>query len=228
MRKLNGLICLLALVACAVAPVVRAQDAAYIVSYFETAPAAQNEAASLARRFGEASRKEDGNLRFDVMQRITQTNHFSIVEVWRDAKAQAAHAAAASTRQFREKLQPMLRAPYDERPHTALNVGPLQAAGANRDSVYAVTHVDFIPPEKENGIAMVRTLSEASRKDDGNLRFDSLQQTSRPNHMTLFEAWKDYKAAEVHGVAPHTIQFREKLGPASGALFDERFYKSIN
>ncbi|MEO7727850.1 MAG: antibiotic biosynthesis monooxygenase, partial [Burkholderiales bacterium] len=102
------------------------------------------------------------------------------------------------------------------------------AAGTNRDTVYAVTHVDFIPPEKENGLAMLKVLSEASRNDDGNLRFESLQQTSRPNHLTLFEAWKDYKAVEAHGIAAHTLEFRTKLGPASGALFDERFYKSIN
>ena len=216
------------MLACGAAQTALAQDAAYVVSYFETTPAAQSEAAALARAFGEASRKEDGNLRFDVLQRIGQPNHFSIIEAWRDAKAQAAHAAAANTKQFREKLQALLRSPYDERPHAALNVGAMQAAGANRETIYVVTHVDFIPPEKENGIAMVKTLSETSRKDDGNLRFEGVQQMSRPNHMTLIEAWKDQKAVDTHGVTPHMKQFREKLAPASGALFDERFYKSIN
>ncbi|MEO8443148.1 MAG: hypothetical protein ABI547_11715 [Betaproteobacteria bacterium] len=47
----------MALLACAVAPTARAQDSAYVVSYFETAPAAQAEAAALARAFAEASRK---------------------------------------------------------------------------------------------------------------------------------------------------------------------------
>jgi quinol monooxygenase YgiN len=225
MQKSFGILIALALSACGIA---HAQDAAYVVSYFETTPATQNEAVALARAFGEASRKEDGNLRFEVLQRIGQTNHFSIMEAWKDANARTAHAGAAGTKQFRDKLQALLRSPYDERPHTALNVAAMQAAGANRDTVYAVTHVDVIPPEKENGIALVKALSETSRNDGGNLRFEGLQQTSRPNHMTLFEAWKDYKAAEAHGAAAHTIQFREKLAPASGALFDERFYKSIN
>jgi quinol monooxygenase YgiN len=228
MQKFIGLTIALAILACGTAQTALAQDAFYVVSYFEATPAAQNEVAALARAFGEASRKEDGNLRFDVLQRIGQTNHFSIVEVWKDANARTAHASNGGTSQFREKLLGLLRSPYDERPHSALNVGALQIGSANRDTVYAVTHVDFIPPEKENGIAMVKELSETSRKADGNLRFESLQQTSRPNHMTLFEAWKDYKAAEAHGAAPHTKQFRGKLAPASGALFDERFYKSIN
>ena len=228
MRKSYGLTLALALMACAFTHTARAQDAAYIVSYFETTPAAQNDAAALARAFGETSRKDAGNLRFDVLQRVGQLNHFSIVEAWSDPQAQSAHAAAAHTKQFREKLQPLLRAPYDERPHTGLAVGPMQATGMTRDSIYVVTHVDFIPPGKDAGIELIRALSDASRKADGNLRFETLQQSSRPNHLTLFEVWKDPKAVDNHGVAAHTKLFREKSTPMSGALFDERMYKSIN
>src|SRR5258706_11879214 len=114
--------------ACAITQPARAQAASYFVSYCETMPATQNEAAALVRAFADASRKDDGNLRFDVMQRIGPSYHFSIVEVWTDAKAQAAHAAGAHTKQFREKLQPLLRSPYDERPHTGLAGGRLQRA----------------------------------------------------------------------------------------------------
>ncbi len=227
MQKSIACLLVLALFACA-AGVATAQDTAYIVSYFETTPAGQKDAAALTRAFGAASRKDEGNLRFDVLQRTGPTNHFAIVEVWQDAKAQAAHAATAHTKQFREKLQPLLRSPYDERPHTGLAVGAVQNAGVNRDTIYAVTHVDFIPPGKDTGLEMIKVLSEASRKDDGNLRFEGLQQNSRPNHLTLFEAWKDMQAADNHGIASHTLLFREKLSPISGALFDERFYRSIN
>src|SRR5258707_15061673 len=170
MRKSYGFTLALALLACAVTQTARAQDAAYVVSYFETTPAAQNEAAALARAFGETSRKDEGNLRFDVLQRIGQPNHFSIIEAWKDPTAQAAHAAATHTKQFREKLQPLLRSPYDERPHTGLAVGALQMSGASRDAIYVVTHVDFIPPGKDTGIEMTRVLCETSRKADGNLR----------------------------------------------------------
>ena len=33
---------------------------------------------------------------------------------------------------------------------------------------------------------------------------------------SLIEAWKDQRAVDNHGVAPHTKQFREKLSPISG------------
>lgn len=206
----------------------RAQDAAYVVSYFETAPAAAGEAAQLARAFATASRKDAGNLRIDLLQRVGQPNHFAVIEVWKDTAARDAHAAAAHTREFRDKVKPLLRSPYDERPHTPLNVGAVQMSSATGETLYIVTHVDFVPPEKDNGIAMVKVLADASRGDAGNLRFEGLQQNSRPNHLTLVEAWQNQPALDAHGVTPHMKLFREKLSPVSGSLFDERIYKSIN
>ena len=46
--------------------------------------------------------------------------------------------------------------------------------------------------------------------------------------MTLVEVWKDQKAVTAHSAAGHTKTFREKLGPLTGALFDERFYRAID
>ena len=208
----------------------RADDAntAYIVTYFEVMPATKDHARTLARQLGAKSRKDDGNLRFDVLQRIGQPNHFSILETWKDKDTQAAHAAAAHTKEFREKLTPMLRSPYDERPHTGLSVGATKAGKPGGGAIYGVTHVDIVPTEKDKGIGFVKELSEASRSDAGNIRFDALQQNSRPNHMTVVETWKDQKAVDAHGVTDGTKQFREKLTPLSGSLYDERLYKLIN
>jgi quinol monooxygenase YgiN len=209
----------------------RADDAntAYIVTYFEVVPPAAGKALGLMRALDKASRKDEGNLHFEVLQRRGQRNHFAILEVWKDKDAQAAHAAAAHTKEFREKLQPMLRSPYDERPHAGLSIGAAptgpEAKGAE---IYVVTHVDIVPTEKDKGIGFVKELSEASRSDEGNVRFDVLQQSSRPNHLTVVEIWRNQKAVDAHGMAAHKKQFREKLTPLSGSLYDERLYKVFN
>jgi quinol monooxygenase YgiN len=209
---------------------VDAQDAnvAYVVSYLEATPPATDKVLALVRELGKASRKDGGNLRFEVLQRIGQPNHFAILEAWKDKDAQAVHAAAAHTKQFREKLEPLLRSPYDERPHTALAVGSMQAASAGKAAVYGVTHVDIVPTSKDIGVALVKQLTEDCRKDEGNARFDALTQNSRPNHMTIVEIWQDYKALEAHGMTARTKEFREKLTPLSGSLYDERQYKIVN
>lgn len=202
---------------------------AYTVSYFEVAPASESNAAALLKELSAASRKSAGNLRFDGLQRRDRTNHFAIVEAWKDKNAQDANLAAAHTKQFREKLQAMLISGYDERPHTGLAVGPVTAgSGARGAAVYVVTHVDVIPPKKDDAIVALQTLAQASRGESGNMRYDLLQQNSRPNHFTLAEIWKDQNALESHEVAAHTAKFREVLHPMSGALFDQRLYKSLD
>lgn len=232
MRILMGVLANLAVMSL-VTPAAQAAEAdtAYIVTYFETAPAAAAKAVGLLRELGKSSRKEAGNLRFEALQRIGQPDQFVILEAWKDKEAQAAHSAAAHTKKFRDALGSLLRAPYDERYHIALGVGPVQslpASAAAKSAVYAVTHVDIIPPQRDAGIAMVKQLSEDGRRDKGNVRFEALTQANRTNHMTVVEIWPDGKTAAAHGVTAHKREFREKLGPMSGSLYDERFYKAIN
>ena len=66
-----------------------------------------------------------------------------------------------------------------------------------------------------------------SRKEAGVVRFEVLQQVSRPNHFSVVEIWKDNKAYDAHITAEHTRNFRERLTPMSGALYDERLYKAL-
>jgi len=209
-----------------------AQDSGvvYIVSYFETTRTDASKAAELARQFAQQSRKDEGNVRFEVLQRLEQPNHFAVLEAWNSKSAQSTHAAAAHTSEFRQKLAGLLRSPYDERPHTALAVGPASAAGkaAPKDAVYVVTHVDVIPTEKDKGIQAVQALVDSTRSSAGNVRFEALQQNSRPNHMTVIEVWNDAKALDMHGGAAETKLFREKLTPMSGSLYDERLYRLLN
>lgn len=201
-------------------------NAYYIVTYIEVASRSQRDAADLIRQFGETSRKDAGNLRFETLRRIGRPRHFAILEAWTDKAAADAHASAAHTKQFRDALKPMQTAPYDERPHGALAVASPKLEGDGR-IVYVVTHVDIIPPKKDDGIAATSGLAEPGRKERGNLRFEVLQQTSRPNHMTVVEAWQSRRAQRAHATADNMKAYRDQLLPMSGSLYDERLYLVI-
>ena len=219
------------------APVVHAQapappppppdGARYIVTYLEVMPTATAAATKLVRQFRDATRTEAGNLRSEALQRIGQPHHFVLLEAWKDPATADAHAKAPATAQFRERIKAIQNAPADERVHFPLSVGPLPAKGVG-SAVAVVTHVDVIPPQRENGTAIIKQLADDGRKDDGNLRFEAVTQVNRQNHFTVIELWRDRKAADAHSMAGHTRAFREKLGPASGALYDERFYRVLN
>jgi quinol monooxygenase YgiN len=199
----------------------------YSVTYVEVLPTAKADAVMLLRRYREAAQKEGGNLRCEVVQRIDQSHQFAILEIWKDHAAFEAHGKSASTTETREKIAAIRNAPTDERVHTALSVGRIDAPTA-RGGIYVATHVDVIPPRKDDGVAALKRLGEDSRRDHDNLRFEVVQQINRPNHFTVVEIWRDAKAVETHSMAAPTREFRDKLATMTGALYDERMYRAID
>jgi quinol monooxygenase YgiN len=205
-----------------------AQDnAVYVVSYIDVAPAARGMATSLLRQLASASRKDEGNMRFDILQRTAPSNQFAIVAIWKDQRAYDAHLAASRTKEFREKIKPHLISAIDDRVHTGMEIAATPAGKNGRGAIVVVTHVDVPPPKKDECIAALKTLVADSRKDPGSVRFDVFQQGNRPNHFSVVEIWKSQSAYEAHITAVSTKKFRDQLTPMSGALYDERLYKAI-
>jgi quinol monooxygenase YgiN len=199
----------------------------YSVTYVEVMPTAKADAAAILRRYREAALKEGGNLRCEVVQRIDQPHQFAILEIWKDQTAFETHVKSANTADAREKIAAIRNAPTDERVHTALSIGPIDALSA-RGGIYVATHVDVIPPRKDDGVAALKRLGEDSRRVSDNLRFEVVQQINRPNHFTVIEIWKDAKAVETHSMAAPTREFRDKLATMTGALYDERTYRALD
>jgi quinol monooxygenase YgiN len=210
------------------APAVQAQNAAdptvYMVRYIEVAPGGQEQAAGLLKKLADASRKEGGVMRFDVLQRSAPANQFATFEIWKDQASLDAHAAAAH-KQFLDAAQPILIAPVDDRLCLATDVAPLQPDAAG--SIYAITHVDVGPPNRDAGIALLKSVAGPGRKESGNLAFDAMQQTARTNHFEVVEIWKDQKAEDAHQIEAATKEFRAKIQPLLGAHYDRRWYKPL-
>jgi quinol monooxygenase YgiN len=197
----------------------------YAVTYFEVAPASAGQVASLARQHADATRKENGNVGYEIFAEIGRPNRLAILEAWKDKGASDAHGAASSSAAFHDKLQPFLISGTGARVLRGFSVMP-PAGQPGPDAVFVMTHVDVPPPQKDQAIELQKTLVTAARKDDGNLWFDVLQQADpRSNHFTLFEAWRDRKAFDASIAAAHTKEFRQKLNPLEGALYDERLYQ---
>jgi len=203
-----------------------AQDAiVYGATYVEVAPGA-SDGMALLKELATASRKEDGNLRFQVLQERGRPNRFVAIEAWKDQAAFEAHRKAKPYAEFNEKLTAIRNAPPDERVHNAL-AAAANMPGPHAGTVWVVTHVDVPPPSKDACIAELKTLTDASRQEPGNLMLEVVQQTNRPNHFTVVEVWKDGKASDAHGTAEHTRKFRAALGPMLGAPYEDRVYAAV-
>jgi quinol monooxygenase YgiN len=91
----------------------------YVITHVDVVPSPQ--APDILKRLADASRKDGGNQRFDVVQYTVRPNHFTVIEQWRDQAALDAHVAAAHTLQYRDDLQPLTGSPLDERIYTAVD-----------------------------------------------------------------------------------------------------------
>jgi len=99
-----------------------AQKPLYVVAFVDIAGAGPRleEAIQLLRGYASDTLKDAGAIRFDVLQQDSRRNHFAVVEVWQNRKTFEAHLALEHTKQFREKIQPFLGSPFDERLHSLL------------------------------------------------------------------------------------------------------------
>ena len=195
------------------------------VSYVEVMPSSKAIAAAALKQYRDTSRSDEGFVRMDVFEQIGWPGHFSIVEAWADQKSFDAHKTAAHTRQTLSKLESIRTSDYDQRPYKTLTLGSAPSAAADR-ATYVITHVD-IGGQGTNAGDLLRRLAEASRKEDGNLRFDVLQHAMRANHFTVIEAWQNQKALDAHAAAAQTRQYRDALGPIAGSPLDERIYQAV-
>jgi quinol monooxygenase YgiN len=92
----------------------------YVVTHVDLMPPYTADGTPILVKFAADSRQEKGAARFELLQEPGRKNHFTIVSVWENQAAFDAHLSAEHTKQFREKIQPMLGGPLDERFHSLL------------------------------------------------------------------------------------------------------------
>lgn len=112
---------LTALLLFALSLVLSAEDTKlYVVTHVDVTPNYASDAAKLLSQYAADSRKDMGSVRFELLGDLSRKNHFTFVSVWENQAAFNAHLEANHTKQFRDKLQPMLGSPFDERLHSIM------------------------------------------------------------------------------------------------------------
>lgn len=104
---------------CAALPLL-AQERVYIVTHVDLMPPFAADGAKLLNAFAAEARKDAGSVRYEIYVEPGRRNHITVVSVWESREAFEKHLSIPHTKTFREKLQPMLGAPLDERLHVLL------------------------------------------------------------------------------------------------------------
>ena len=93
----------------------------YVLTHVDVIPAGKDDCMAALKAMSVDTAADAGNISYEVLQQANRGNHFTVIEAWTDRKALDAHAMAAHTRAFRDKLGPIAGALYDERIYKALN-----------------------------------------------------------------------------------------------------------
>lgn len=96
-------------------------QALYVVTHVDSIPNFAKEAYALLVKEAADSKSDPGFKEYDVLQEMARPNHFTLFEVWRSRKDFDTYVASSHAKAFREKLQPMLGSPFDERLHTLVH-----------------------------------------------------------------------------------------------------------
>jgi quinol monooxygenase YgiN len=90
-------------------------DPVVILTHVDVVPTQVEPGTAKVRSFVEQGRSAKGNLRFDDVVQLTRKNHFTVIESWDSLADKNTWISTKTARTFREELQPMSGALYDER-----------------------------------------------------------------------------------------------------------------
>ena len=200
---------------------------AFAVGYIETRAAAADAGRAALEAYRDATRQQTGCVAVELFAQTGRPGHFAVVETWRNQAALDARDASAK-RQLMDALKPIRISDYDERPYKPLTLAADKGIGGvvRAQGVFVISHVDVAP--NTEAPALLQRLADASRQENGNLRFDVIQHTQRANHFTVVEHWQSQAALDTHVAAAPTREYRDALQPLTGSPLDERAYTPID
>lgn len=104
---------------------------------------------------------------------------------------------------------------------------PATAAPANAGDVYAVSYVEVATSNARSASTLLKEYRDASRADAGHVGIEVLQQSGRPDHFVVLEAWQSQQAFDTHRTAAHTQTLLDRLQPLRVSPVDQRLYKGL-
>jgi quinol monooxygenase YgiN len=92
-----------------------------VLTHVDVVPTQVEPGTAKVKAFVEEGRNATGNLRFDDVVQANRKNHFTVIETWKAPADKSAWISTKTARTFREELQPMGGALYDERVFSILH-----------------------------------------------------------------------------------------------------------
>jgi quinol monooxygenase YgiN len=219
----------LALLAVAPPGPARADPQQYFVTYVEFQPAFKDVGGELLQQLATFGQKSKGAIRFSSDPEIGRPNFYVLVEIWDATQSRVNFQGRPKTQALLASIQPLLEAPFDERPGTLIEAGKASQNGPQPGEIEVVTHIDIIPDFLDQAMQPILDFVTDSGKEPGIKEFLLVSWLNITNHFQLIERFRDMRAFNAHVSAQHTVTFRgtiqDPAQPFIGAPYDERLYR---
>lgn len=168
----------------------------------------------LCKQHVAASREDEGNIAFDLMESATDSSKFLIFETWADQASLDKHSASQhfadivpQTSALATTVLQQMQAGVEPEGDFVLRLNcPTTVSAENREAV----------------IALCKELVASSLADEGNIAYDLYLSTTDPSKMLIFETWKDQESLDKHSAAEHFTRLVPQI-QALGTLEVESF-----
>ncbi len=79
--------------------------------------------------------------------------------------------------------------------------------------IYVIATIASVPGKAAELIAGARHCIDATRREEGCISYDYVQDTEKPDTVMVIERWSSREALAAHFKAPHLAQWREVRRP---------------
>ncbi|MGD0121230.1 MAG: antibiotic biosynthesis monooxygenase [Candidatus Limnocylindrales bacterium] len=181
------------------------------------------------------SRREPGNVRFDILRSVDDPALFVTYMAYRDEASARAHTSTAHLLAFREEVADWMVVPRENVRYDGLFPADVQDAGTGgtappRGGPMYVTmvYVHVKPEHVSDFIESIRPNHEGSIREPGNLRFDILESVDDPTRFIAYEAYADEASAWAHKETSHYLRWRDQVAgwmaePRQGVRYEGLF-----
>ena len=205
-----------------------------VVGFLQVSPIAIPDTIEAMKRYRTSSLQEAGAKAIRLFEELARPERLMVIETWSDQASYDAHVAGPACTQLRTILQRVEIGAADIRLHRVLVANPSGSDHAvsqakTADPVFVMTHLDVPPPFFADLQGPLLSYVAAETKAPGLNSVQILQHVApRQNHLTVLEAWESRAALDAQRSGSASIQFRNKIGPLLGALYDERLYRAVD
>ncbi|MBO7418365.1 MAG: antibiotic biosynthesis monooxygenase [Bacteroidaceae bacterium] len=161
-----------------------------------------NRIVKVSKELVAASRKDKGNIDYDIYQSQTDKTQLMIFETWKDQASLDIHSAAPH---FLRIVPQIANAAVGEMAIQSFT----EAGEGNEIRINCLLKV--APENVTKALGLAQELVEASRKDGGNIDYDIYQSQNDPTQLIIFETWKDQPSLDIHSAAEHFTRIVPQL-----------------